>query len=172
MTRQFSFRLAVLLTAGATVLGAQGNTEEFARRQYESGLAFMQNGRYSEALKDFQAVLDSFAKSSVADNALLQVALYQLEVTHDVAASQAAVERLLKDYPETDSAPMAYVVSGRLALARGRAPSDVDAALASFERVPRLFPNDEAVPAAGFYAGDTLRMVRRTDEALDRFRRV
>src|SRR5262249_26501298 len=34
------------------------------------------------------------------------------------------------------------------------------------------FPNDEAVPAAGFYAGDALRMVRRTDEALDRFRRV
>ena len=172
MTRRFSFRVAVLLTAGGVILGAQGNTEEFARRQYESGLAFMQNGRYSEALKDFQAVLDSFAKSSVADNALLQVALYQLEVAHDVGASQAAVERLLKDYPETDSAPMAYVVSGRIALAKGRAPSDVDAALASFERVPRLFPNDEAVPAAGFYAGDTLRMVRRTDEALERFRRV
>src|SRR5262249_2193041 len=34
------------------------------------------------------------------------------------------------------------------------------------------FANDEAVPAAGFYAGDTLRMVRRTDEALERFRRV
>jgi len=67
---------------------------------------------------------------------------------------------------------MAHVVAGRIALAKGHAPSDVDAALASFERVPRLFPNDEAVPAAGFYAGDTLRVVRRTDEALERFRRV
>jgi TolA-binding protein len=160
---------AVFLTA---VLHAQGNTEEFARRQYESGVTFMQNGRYAEALKDFQAVLESFARSSVADDALLQIALYQLEVPHDTAAAQGAVERLLKDYPETDSAPMAYVLSGRIALAKGRAPSDVDAALASFERVPRLFPNDEAVPAAGFYAGDTLRIVRRTDEALERFRRV
>ena len=154
------------------VLHAQGNTEEFARRQYESGVAFMQNGRYAEALKDFQAVLESFAHSSVADNALLQIALYQLEVPHDTAAAQGTVERLLKDYPETDSAPMAYVLSGRIALAKGRAPADVDSALASFERVPRLFPNDEAVPAAGFYAGDTLRIVRRTEEALERFRRV
>src|SRR6266850_3117890 len=117
MKRSIGLRIAAIVAAGTAVLGAQGNTEEFARRQYESGLSFMQNGRYAEALKDFQAVLDSFGKSSVADNALLQVALYQLEIAKDTAASQAAVERLLKDYPETDSAPMAYVVTGRLALA-------------------------------------------------------
>jgi TolA-binding protein len=172
MTRSLPLRVAAILAAGSVVFGAQGNTEEFARRQYESGVSFMQNGRYAEALKDFQAVLDSFSKSSVADNALLQVALYQLEIPHDTAAAQGAVDRLLKEYPDTDSAPMAHVVAGRIAMARGRAPSDVDAALASFERVSRLFPNDEAVPAAGFYAGDTLRVVRRTEEALDRFRRV
>jgi TolA-binding protein len=172
MKRSIGLCIAAIVAAGTAVLGAQGNTEEFARRQYESGLSFMQNGRYAEALKDFQAVIDSFAKSSVADNALLQVALYQLEVSHDTASAQAAVERLLKDYPDTDSAPMAHVVAGRIALAKGHTPSDVDAALASFERVPRLFPNDEAVAAAGFYAGDALRVVRRTDEALDRFRRV
>ena len=48
----------------------------------------------------------------------------------------------------------------------------MDAALASFERVERLFPGNDAVPAAGFYAGEALRLVRRNDEALDRFRRV
>jgi TolA-binding protein len=172
MTRALGLGIAAVLAAGTAILGAQGNTEEFARRQYESGLSFMQTGRYAEALKDFQAVLDSFGRSSVADNALLQIALYQLDVAHDTAAAQSAVDRLLKDYPETDSAPMAYVVGGRLAMAKGRTPGDVDSALASFERVPRLFPNDEAVPAAGFYAGETLRIVRRTDEALERFRRV
>jgi len=165
-------RLAAVLVAGAAVVSAQGNAEEFARRQFDSGMSFMQSGRYTEALKDFQTVLDSFAKSSVADNALLQTALYQLEIARDPGAAQTAVERLLKDYPDTDSAPMAHIVAGRIALAKGRAPSDVDGALASFERVPRLFPNDEAVPAAGFYAADALRMVRRTDEALERYRRV
>lgn len=172
MKLQFCVRFAAVVVAASAVVGAQGNAEEFARRQFDSGMTFMQSGRYTEALKDFQAILDTFAKSSVADNALLQTALYQLEVAHDAGAAQTAVERLLKDYPDTDSAPMAHIVAGRVALARGRAPSDVDAALASFERVPRLFPNDEAVPAAGFYAADALRVVRRTDEALERFRRV
>ena len=169
----FVVGLAVASAVFGVALGAQqNNTEEFARRQYDSGLSFMQNRRYAEALKDFQAVVDSFPKSTVADNALLEIALYHLDVTRDVAAAQVAADRLLKEYPDTDSAPMAHVVSGRLTMEKGHASADVDAALASFERVARLFPGDDAVPTAEFYAGDTLRTVRRNDEALDRFRRV
>ena len=48
----------------------------------------------------------------------------------------------------------------------------MDGALASFERVPRLFPGSDAVPAAGYYAGDTLLLARRTEDALTRFNRV
>ena len=166
-----AFALAV--TLGSVLVAAQQPvSEELPRRQYESGRSFMQGQRYSEALKDFQAVVDSFPRSAVADNALLEIALYQLNVAHDIAATQAAVDRLLKEYPDTDSAPMAYVVGGRVGMAKGRTPADVDAALASFERVERLFPGNDAVPAAGYYAGETLLLVRRNEEALDRFRRV
>ncbi len=173
MTRASSVAIvAVWVAVASAATGAQSNTEEFARRQYDSGLSFMENRRYVEALKDFQSVIESFPNSAVADNALLRIALYHLDVTRDIAASQSAVDTLLKKYPDTDSAAMAHVVSGRLALVRGRTSSDVDGALASFERVSRLFPGDEAVPAAGFYAGDALRTVRRNDEALERFRRV
>lgn len=163
---------AVLLVALGTTLGAQPNNEEFARRQFDSGMSFLQNHRYVEALKDLQAVVDSFAQSSVADNALLQIAQYQLEVAHDLDASQGAVDKLLKDYPDTDSAPMAHVVAGRIAFTKGRTAADLDAALASFERVPRLFPGNEAVAAAGFFAGETLRSARRDADALERYRRV
>ena len=111
MTRLTSPRIVLLLVATLGVsAGAQQNNEEFARRQYDSGLSFLQNHRYSEALKDLQAVVDSFATSSVADNALLQIAQYQLEVARDLESAQAAVDKLLKDYPDTDSAPMAHVV--------------------------------------------------------------
>ena len=58
--------------------------EDLPRRQYKSGLSFLKGQRYAEALKDFQAVIDSFPRSQVADNALLQVALYQLDVAHDL----------------------------------------------------------------------------------------
>ena len=151
---------------------AQQGNEDLPRRQYESGLSFLQGQQYAEALKDFQAVIDSFPRSQVADNALLQVALYHLDVAHDLASTQMAVDLLLKVYPDSDSAPMAHVIGGRVSMSKGRTPRDVDAAVASFERVERLFPGNEAVPAAGFYAGEALRLVRRHDEALERFRRV
>ena len=167
------FRLAAVSLVLTATMGAQQNsTEEFARRQYESGLSFMQNRRFTEALKDFQAVVESFPKSAVADNALLEIALYHLDVTRDIPAAQAATDRLLKEYPDTDSAPMAHVVTGRLTIAKGHGAADVDAALASFERVGRLFPGDDSVPTADFYSGETLRLVRRNEEAFDRFRRV
>jgi TolA-binding protein len=167
----------MLVLAGAVgstlVLNAQQPAnEELPRRQYDSGLSFMQGQRYAEALKDFQAVIDSFPRSAVADNALLEIALYQLDIAKNATATQAAIERLLKEYPDTDSAPMGYVVGGRLSMAKGRTAADVDAALASFERVPRLFPGNDAVPAAGYYAGETLRLARRTEEALERYRAV
>src|SRR5436190_20939255 len=160
------------LACGSTTRFAAQGSDELARRQYESGLSFSQNGRYAEALKDFQVVVDSFPQSSVADDALLQIALYQLDTAHDLPAAKAAVDKMLKEYPSSDSAPMGYVVVGRLITAKGRTPADVDAALASFDRVPRLFPTSPAVAAARFFAGDTLRVARRSDEALDRFRRV
>jgi outer membrane protein assembly factor BamD (BamD/ComL family) len=174
MTIATRLRITLLLVAacGLTATAQQSGNEEFARRQYESGMTFFQNHRYAEALKDLQAVVESFATTSVADNALLQIAQYQLDIAHDIAATQASIDKLLKDYPNSDAAPMGHVLSGRLALTKGHATTDVDAALASFERVSRLFPGTEAVAAAGYYSGDTLRIVRRTAEALDRFRRV
>jgi TolA-binding protein len=171
-------RHALLVAAlwAATLNGAAGTppqgSEDLARRQYESGRTFVQNGRYAEALKDFQAVVDSFPQTAVADDALLEIALYHADVTADYAAARTAADRLLKEFPASDSAPMAYVLVGRLTIANSRTPADVDTALASFERVPRLFPTSPAVAAARFYSGNTLRLVRRTDDALQQFRRV
>ena len=161
-----------LVAALGVSAGAQQNNEAFARRQFESGMNFLQNHRPAEAMKDLQAVVDSFATSSVADDALLQIAQYQLESAHDLDAAQTAVDKLLKDYPDTDSAPMAHVLSGRIAFSKARTAAALDAALASYERVPRLFPGNDAVAAAGYFAGEALRVVRRDADALDRYRRV
>jgi outer membrane protein assembly factor BamD (BamD/ComL family) len=114
---------SLIVTLAVAALSAQAGgarDEEFARRQFESGLSFLQNRKYVEALKDFQVVVDSFPKSSVADDALMRVAMYQLDVAHNVQAAQAANDRLLKEYPDSDSAPMGYVIGGRLTMAKGR----------------------------------------------------
>lgn len=150
----------------------EASSEEFARRQYESGLAFLHEQKFNEALKDFQAVVENYPASRVADAALLQIAWYQLDTARDLGAAQAAVDALLKKYPTSDSAPMAHVLSGRLLLARGRTQGDVDAALSNFDRVPRLYPGSDAVPAAYYEAGEALRLTHRDADAAVRYRQV
>ena len=166
--------LCLAVSVAGQVMRAQAPTtpEEFARRQYDSGQEFLRSGKYSEALKDFQAVVDSYPGSSVADDAMLAIARYQLDIARDPAAAQVTAESLLKKFPTSDSIPMAYVIAGQAMVARSTAPANVEAALASFERVPRLFPGTEAVAPAVFAAGDTLKRLGRCPEALERFDQV
>jgi TolA-binding protein len=168
----FARTLAFLLTAAWLLapVAAQGpNAEELARRQYEFGLESMKAGKYGEALKDLETVVDNYPASSVADEALLAIARYQLEVQRDPVSAQTTAESVLKKFPASDSVPMSYVVAGQALVARGLTPASVDAALASFDRVQRLFPGSEAVAPALVAAGDTLRRLGRCAEAMDRF---
>jgi len=145
---------------------AQAPNEDVARRQLESGRAFARQGNYTEAMKDFRAVADTHASSSVADNALLEIARYYIDVAGDMTAAATAVDAIVKKYATSDSAPEAYVLAGRLALARSHQGADLDSALANFERVFRLFPSSEAVPRALALGGETMWYARRPDDAL------
>jgi TolA-binding protein len=162
------------IVAAAATLAAQApvTPEEFARRQYDSGLEFLRSGRYAEALKDFQAVVESYPATTIADEAQLAMARYQLDVARDAGAAQTIAESLLKKFPTSDSVPMAYVVIGQAMVARGITPANTDAALANFERVPRLFPGSDAVAPAVYAAGDTLKRLGRCADALQRFEQV
>jgi TolA-binding protein len=169
--RLLSLGLAVLLGCAA-VAAQDAATEEFARRQYESGLAFLRDQKFAEALKDFQAVVDQYPGSRVADAALLRIAEYQLDVVGDTSAAQAAVDLLQKKYATTESGPMGLVLAGRITVMKSRAAADIDSALASYERVPRLFPGSDAVPASIFYAAEALRLTHRDADAVLRYRQV
>jgi outer membrane protein assembly factor BamD (BamD/ComL family) len=162
--------LAILVIACAATTGAvqAQQDEELPRRRLESGREYLRTKNYAEALKDFEAILQSYPSSSVADDALLEIATYQLDVARDPAAADASVKNLLKTYPAADAAAKALVLQGRVLLELGREPEDVNAAIASFERVARLFPGNEAVPASMFYAGLAARLGGRADEAIER----
>src|ERR1700733_10128404 len=146
--------------------------EDVARRQLESGRAFLRQKDYAEALKDFRAVAETHASSSVADDALLEIARYYFDVAGDMAQAAAAVDAILKKYATSNSAPDAYLMAGRLALAHGHQPADLDGALANFERVFRLFPTADCVPQALQWAGETLWYARRPEDALADLGRV
>ena len=168
------------MTAGLLALGclaplpmaAQANVEEQARRQFESGLEFYRAGRYLEALKDFQTVAEGYATSTVADDAMLAIAEYQLDVLHDPIAARTSAETLVKRYATGDAAPMGYVIAGRATMALDPSPVGLDSALASFDRVPRLFPRSDAVAPSLYYAAEIDRRVGRATDAIDKLRRV
>jgi TolA-binding protein len=165
-------RLLVLGCLMPLALAAQPNVEEQARRQFESGLEFYRAGRYAEALKDFQTVAEGYATSTVADDAMLAIAEYQLDVLHDPVAARTSAEMLVKRYATGDAAPMGYVIAGRSTLALDPSPVGLDSALASFDRVPRLFPRSEAVAPSLYYAAEIDRRAGRPSDALDKLRRV
>jgi TolA-binding protein len=170
--RRFRNTLPFLLIAGClpALTAAQApSQEDLARRQYEFGLESMKAGKYVEGLKDLETVVDNYPASSVADEALLAIARYQLDVQRNPVAAQATADSVSKRFPASDSVPMSYVISGRAMLAKGLVRASVDAALASFDRVQRLFPGSDAVAPAMVAAGDTLRHLGRCPEALGRF---
>ncbi len=161
---------ACLCTLAAAAQSPQD--EENARRRLNSGRLFLNSQNYSEALKDFEAILQSYPNSSVADDALLEIATYQFNVARDpagFAAADARVKDLLSKYPAADATAMALILDGRIKLATGHGPDQVNAAMASFERVPRLFQGSEAVPESMYFAGEAARMGGRRDDALERF---
>lgn len=172
MTRTAHILAIGLLTVAGLPLAAQVNVEEQARRQYESGLEFYRAGRYAEALKDFQTVAEGYATSAVADDAMLAIAEYQLDVLHDPIAARTSADVLAKKYAAGDAAPMGYVIAGRATMALDPSPAGLDSALASFDRVPRLFPRSDAVAPSLYYAAEIDRRVGRASDALDKLRRV
>ena len=175
MTRTFLKMTGSLVLLGCLAppsLSAQPNVEEQARRQFESGLEFYRAGRYAEALKDFQTVAEGYATSTVADDAMLAIAEYHLDVLHDPIAARTAAETLVKRYATGDAAPMGYVIAGRSTLALDPSPAGLDSALASFDRVPRLFPRSDAVAPSLYYAAEIDRRAGRPNEAIDKLRRV
>ncbi len=158
------------VVAGTFVVRGQ-SPEELARRQYASGVAYLQHQQTSEALKDFEAVQRLYPSSSVADDALLEIARYRLQA-FDIAAAEEAITRLRKNYPASNSVPHAYVLAARATLTRRREPRDLDGALADLERVERLFHSSTAVPEAVYEAGEVLRYAGRCAEADARYAAV
>jgi len=163
---------AVAAGLAAMPLRAQSNDEVQARRTLESGRTFLRAMNYGEAVKDFEAVLQRYPTSSVADDALLELAIYQLEVQRDPTAALARAKEIQSKYPTSDSAAMGFVLEGRVALASGRSPEHINEAMASFDRVARLFPGSGAVPAAMYFAGEAARFGGRRNDAIDRFNQL
>jgi outer membrane protein assembly factor BamD (BamD/ComL family) len=168
--------LAAALMAAAGVPQARTeqapSREEVARLQFENGRGHMRRGNYEEALKDFRAVAESYPDSAVADNARLEISRYYLEVADDPVEAVKQAEEILKRYPTSDSAPYAYLVQGQVVLQRSRRRDELEKAVATFDRVPGIYPDADAVPSALYLSAEALRLAQRPADAIARYRRL
>ena len=137
MTTRVAWLSALIGLAVASPLSAQTETdaqlERAAERRFRSAEQFYAGGRYGQALRDFEAILDTMPGSRLADDAALRIARHRFEVEGDPVAAEEMVDRLFRAYPAGDSIPGAHLLLGRIAITS--LPPRLEDALAEFERV-------------------------------------
>ena len=173
LRRIVALALCVLISSLGDAAGQQPG-DELATRRFQTGLTFAEDGRHTEALTDFEAVILLYPTSPVADNALLEISKYHLEITEDLDRAADYAGRIVDDpaYSRQDAAPEAYVVLGRAAMARGHTSDNLDSAVAQLQRGLGLWPDAPAAAQALFFIGEAHRHAGRLVQALEAYARV
>jgi TolA-binding protein len=159
-------RAAVLIAAAAALVpggaraapAAEEGGSDLARRTFLNAEQLMREGKYDQALRDFQQVIHAFADSPLADDALMRVGSYHYPAesiaelgSASPAAQEAArpyFEQVRERYPQSDSAPHACFKLGLLSLEPGSPKRNLDEAYAGFYSVVNIYPESAWVGGA------------------------
>lgn len=166
--------IALLLFAVEGPAGAQpaSRSDDQAKRLLDDGRIDLANGRSKQGLDALETIVSGFPGSSWADDALLEMGRYAEEVDKDADKARDFYDQIAKKYPQSDSAPLAYLRMGRLAFSTAATQAALDDALANFQRVIRLYPESPAVPEALVASARVFRRAGRFDSATDSARRA
>jgi outer membrane protein assembly factor BamD (BamD/ComL family) len=165
-----TFGVLAALGSLAAVARAQAPSD-LARQHLESGIQFYEQQRYNQALNDFQIIVTSMATTEFADDALLRIGRYYLDVEEDFAKAKESLDTILRSYPTSDSAPGAYYYLGEVTFRSDRTGKSVDDALANYQRV-FLYPSNPWIPAALYSTGVALERQGKFQEAVDAYFQV
>lgn len=152
----------------ATTLSAQSSDEAAARQLLDSGRAALTAGKGADAVVAFDTVVTKFPSTSVADDALLERARYQLDVLHDDKAAAASVEQLIATYGASNSVPAAQVLRARLGLLESASAEQRKAAVATLDRLSIDHAGTDIAAEALFHAATAAESAGSAD-ALGRF---
>lgn len=108
------------------------------------------------AANHYRTILDEYPAASVADQALLRLAVYEL-VSGDPEQARQRLERLGRDYPFSRAQPEIPMWIGRTYLAQGDERSAIEAFLEGYTRVkgqdlPTELPSQQREALAAEYA--------------------
>ena len=124
---------------------------DLAERLFRSGERAYAARSYKEALDTWTQLLQSAPKSDQAAQALLAMARHQATVEGKPEAALPHLDRLKAEHMKSTVAAEALVLRGEILAQLARRPGDLKDAVAEFNRVLDLFPDQAAAPDA--YAG-------------------
>ena len=173
MSDQLRLRVVLfgLLLLIATTAVAQGPPTDLARQHLESGTQFYEEGRYKQALNDFQIIVTSMADTEYADDALLLIGRYYLDIEEDFDKAKESFDAALRGYPTGNAAPGAYYYQGEVVFRSDRTGGAIDDALANYQRV-FLYAGNPWIPAALYSTGRALERQGRFQDAVDAYFQV
>jgi outer membrane protein assembly factor BamD (BamD/ComL family) len=147
--------------------------QDLPARMLENARGHLREKRYTDGVKALEQLIAQNPNTGVAADALLELASYHFDVSHDLSAAQTAAETLTSTYRQyANAAAIGWVMKGRILLIQSRQPQHMTTALSSFGSVATIYPKSAAVPMAGYYAGETLRLTGSSKAAIERLRTV
>ena len=158
----------LLIAVGAF---AQEPPTDLARQHLESGTQFYEQGRYNQALNDFQIIVTSMANTEYADDALLRIGRYYLDIEEDFEKAKESFDAALRGYPTGNAAPGRVLLPGRSGVSLGPDRGAIDDALANYQRV-FLYAGNPWIPAALYSTGVALERQGSFQEAVDAYFQV
>ncbi len=132
--------------------------EDLGKKYYESAITFMKAKNYPQAIDDLLSIIKNLPESPYADEALLELGKYYLEIEKNEKKAKEYFTMLKEKYVKTENGPAGYYYLGDINLVFGSTPEQLRDAYANFERVPLLFPHSKWVQPSLYKAGITLRL--------------
>jgi len=151
-----------------TGAAAQTGGRDLARAYFDSGMDFIRSGRHQQGLADLNIIVESYAQSPYADDALLQIGIHHEETARDPALALKYFNTVILRYADSESAPEAYFRKGLILLEAGGSRERLAEASAAFDRVVRFYPDSTAVCRSLVFSALALKQMGEPKAALSR----
>ena len=172
---------ALVLFLAAAETEPSAREDELARRTFANAEQLMLEGKIEQALRDFSQVSTAYPESSMADDALYRVASYYYPVetvdalgsagSDAIGRARGLLEEINLKHPREDSAPLALLKLGLIALDPANPERDLDEAYASFFSIVNIYPDSGVVDRALLGAGYA-DLLAGNDKSITSFERV
>jgi TolA-binding protein len=161
--------LAALVCVLPALAMTQSPDGDLAERLYRSGERAYASKAYKEALDTWGQLLQTNPQSEYAPMVLLRLAHHQVDIEHKPDAAMPYLDRLRSDYIKSPEAAEGLLLRGALLKRQARRPAELKDAMAEFNRVIDLFPNDPACAEARLHLGRAWRDQGQWGRALQQF---